>query len=155
MFFPSHTCTSLELTCLKYIDLFVFTAGEDTAGSDGDLPYLHIEGTHDSLTIQIPDLPGDDMERNKGDWYSIGIPGCWFPNAITGLKLTAGSSDGWKIDSAIALGWMSHDQYFFLSANYGAYKWLDTDNADQTLDLTLPANWGTVPNGTHACIYMK
>ena len=63
---------SVDLGCLKFIDLFVLTSGDHNADSDGrNQPTIHFEHYGYTLIFRIPELAVDDFESGKGDWYRI------------------------------------------------------------------------------------
>ena len=110
-----------------------FTSGHSNAGSDGSHA-IEIQAKGYIRTVELYDLPEDDMEENKGDlWHidfnSFGFPGCVLPTEITKLSVVATNDDGWNIDSIMTIGFMDTDEGIFLTADYDVYRWIDGDGS--------------------------
>ena len=114
-----------------------FTSGRGGAGSDNHHSIrLNVNGQ--VRTRYLYDLPGDDYEKNKGDLWKIHIENtfgfyCVKPDQIKSISLVAGSDDAWEVSSVATF--VSFDNngrnWKLLSANFDAYRRLDTDDFRQ------------------------
>ena len=82
------------MDCLKNIQLWAFTSGEDGADSDGN-PKIEITAQGETRSVSIPDLPEDDYTKNKGDLFKIHMSmfgfssGCVYPDEIEEMSIVA------------------------------------------------------------------
>ena len=111
-----------------------FTSGSSSAGSN-DSPSISIHLINGAARNQrLPDLPGDDMAKNKGDLWSLPIYNfhfgrCITKNAISHVIIEAEGNDGWKIRSIMTvLEYDGYNNYDILSVDFNVNRWIDRDD---------------------------
>ena len=127
--------------CIRKVVIKSLTSTTTNADSDHH-PYMHLrvrgKGTR---RARFPDNPGDDMERNNIDVWSInigsfGFRGCVTKSAISGVYLTPGGIDGWKITWMITEVITTSGSQV-LTANY-LNRWLDGNGPYSHRLISLP-----------------
>ena len=132
----------IGLGCISEVYVMGFTGDKHSAGSS-DSPYLFLDLTnHESGSALFPDNTGNDMERNKGDFWRIPISAFGFSKAcilkddIDNVFVQEGGNDGWYISSiftAVAAG----SQYKLLSVDVDVDRWIDGNGSESETHLTL------------------
>ena len=110
-----------------------FTSGSVHSGSDNS-PYLFVDlYNHEEGYARFPDNPGNDMLKNKGDFWKFSLKSdlklkksCITKADINKIVVHNGGNDGWKIESIFTIlrsGWY----YTVVTANVGLNKFVDGD----------------------------
>ena len=92
-----------------------FTSGTKNAGSDHH-PYLFVDlYNHEEGSARFPNRPGNDMMKNKGDFWRFNLKKdfklrkrCISKADINKIVVHNGGNDGWKIESIVTIlrsGW--------------------------------------------------
>ena len=121
------------------------TTGLDGAQSADYGHRIELKTQDSTVTKYLPDLPGDDYKRDKGDLWKLSIlgffelTGCIGRRNITGIAIVEGSNDGWNIDSVVTYAVYAHRRYRLLSVDFDVNKWIDGDTTERNkrLQLTL------------------
>ena len=79
----------------------------------------------------LPDLPRDDFEPQKGDLWKLhikdffGFDDCITEKDVDGITIVQGSNDGWNIDSIVTF--VVADQYYWelSSVDLDINQWID------------------------------
>ena len=111
--------------------MLAFTAGNEHSGSD-DSPYLLVDlFNHEEGYAQFPNNPGNDMLKNKGDFWRFSLKkdlklkkSCITKADINKIVVQNGGNDGWQIGSIFTIlrsGWY----YTVVTANVGLNKYVD------------------------------
>ena len=109
-----------------------FTAGSKHAKSN-DLPYLSVTlNNHEHGTARFPNRPGDDQQRNKGDFWTFDLrrnlgfkKGCITKADIKSIVVQNGGKDGWRIESIITILRFGQSDYSIVTADIGTNKAVD------------------------------
>ena len=131
--------------CYNMIYIMAFTSGSAHAESK-DRPYLSLTlRSRQSGSIHLPDNPGNDQMKNKGDLWKLSISSifkgrrsCVRKGDIDKVVLRNGGNDGWKIESLVTvLGYRGY--YTVLTADIGFNKAIDgnLDLKPSTHEITL------------------
>ena len=94
--------------------------------------------------IALPNLPGDDYLRNKGDLWKLTFDGnfkftgCVTVRNIEYVRIEEGSNDGWKIDSIVTYVRATGQSCFTeLTQNFNVNRWIDGNGAASHKHFTL------------------
>ena len=87
-----------------------FTAGNKHAGSN-DLPSLTVHlKNYETGSARFPNRPGDDQQRNKGDFWRFNIrkdlhlkKWCITESDIKAITVVNGGKDEWRIQSIVTI----------------------------------------------------
>ena len=104
-----------------------FTAGSKHAKSN-DLPYLSITLKNNKhSTARFPNRPGDDQQRNKGDFWIFNLKRnrCITKADIKKVVVQNGGKDGWRIESIITILRFGQRDYSIVTADIGINKAVD------------------------------
>ena len=132
-----------EFRCYNMIYIMAFTSGSAHAESK-HRPYLSLTlRSRQSGSIHLPDNPGNDQMKNKGDLWKLSISSifkgrrsCVRKGDIDKVVLRNGGNDGWKIESlATVLGYRGY--YTVLTADIGFNKVIDGNGKPSTHEITL------------------
>ena len=108
-----------------------FTSGSSDAGSD-DSPYLFLYlFTNEHSSARFSDRPGNDMSKNKGDFWIFNLytdlglsDSCITKDDVQSIVIHNGGNDGWKIESVMTT-LASGTQYTVVTADIHLNKWVD------------------------------
>ena len=111
-----------------------FTSGYKGAGSNVHHDIEVVTNDH-TTRRRLPNVPGEDMDENKGDLWSLDInwfefpPGttCVLPTDITRISIVANGDDDWNIDSIATVAVMNNGQVIFLTIDHDVYEWIDSN----------------------------
>lgn len=106
---PFNTTSTVNtVECLSQLYIMAFTSG--IAGSETALPHnVEILANGYVRHVQLPNLPGTDYMKNKGDLWKINIASFNFPCTclrivdIAKVSIVEGNDDRWHIDSIVTL----------------------------------------------------
>ena len=121
-----------------------FTSGLNNAGSDvGHAVKIGLTGgvTKHSL---LPNLPGDDYQRHKGDLWKISFKDdflldyCVMKYDIKSITIMENSNDGWNIETIVTFIKSGND-YELATSDFHVKHWIDGngDDSHRHLELTL------------------
>ena len=86
--------------------------------------------------ITLPNLPGDDYLRNKGDLWKLTFDGnfkftgCVTVQNIEYVRIEEGNNDGWNIDSIVTyVRATGQSRFTELTQNFNVYRWIDGNGA--------------------------
>ena len=120
-----------------------FTSGVSDGGSD-DFKIILIKVDGIERTRRLPNLPGNDYSKNKGDLWKLsfrqffGISGCIKVNEVKEIALINSGRDGWHIDSIVTYLVADRFTYQQSSVDLDVFHWVDDKIANaQKLTLTL------------------
>ena len=133
--------------CATEMYVMAFTGDGKYAGSD-DSPYLVIDlanGEH--AVAQFPDNPGDDMTRNKGDFWRFNLrtdlhleKSCITKADVSNVIIQNGGNDAWTIASITTI-LASHRVYTVVTAdiwlNWSVDGNPDADRTSPNVRLTI------------------
>ena len=100
--------------------------------SDSKIILLRVNGSQSQKIL--PNLPGDDYERNKGDLWKLSIPAFFgFPGCVTAkdvktIGIINAGSDGWNIDSIVTFLVADQHHYQLSSVDLDIYQWIDDNH---------------------------
>ena len=121
--------------CIKSLYVMAFTSDLEHSGSDSPQG-IEIRAGGDTYKTQLPNLPGDDYQPNKGDLWKLSfeknfyIDKCVTSDMIGYIAITGSSKDGWNIDSIVTF-FVYDEQYSKLATvNLDVLHWVDEDGAD-------------------------
>ncbi len=113
--------------------ILAFTSDLDHAGSDKSHEVaMSVNGIVGSTIL--PNLPGDDYLKNKGDLWKLGISshfhfkGCVKKGAIDWIDVVEHSNDGWNIDSIVTF-LRDGSSYEVATIDFNVYRWIDGNGA--------------------------
>ena len=120
-----------------------FTSSLAHAESD-DAKYIvmKIKGKAvENVFSHLPDLPGDEYSKNKGDLWVLNIhfAECITPEDIGEIAIANGGSDGWNIDSIVTfVTAFDRSHWQLASVDLNVNQWIDDEIAGaQYFPLTL------------------
>ena len=98
--------------------------------------------------IELPDLPGDDFKKNRGDLWKIRLIWFDFPQSIEtcitrsdiqDVQIVEGSNDAWLIDSIVTLVKDKNGNSEILTCDLDVSQWIDGDgtSSERRLQLTI------------------
>ena len=123
--------------CLDSLYIMAFTSGIDSAGSNVDHA-VEVELTSGILKRSVlPDLPGDDYEKHKGDLWKISfednfhLVNCVRKRDIKSIIIRENGNDGWNIETIVTF-LQSDNDYELATSDFNVYKWIDGDHEDVT-----------------------
>ena len=141
-----YECHCLQHTaadCLDEIYVLAFTSGLSYAGSD-DCPKIEIQAGGHIRSLNLPDLPGNEHQKNKGDLWKIEIsdfsfPGCITTRDIEKISIEEDGNDGWNIDSIVTFFKSNPDSYQLASVDFDENRWIDGDQevSEERFELNL------------------
>ena len=110
-----------------------FTSGLNNAGSDaGHAVKIGLTGGIVKRSA-LPDLPGDDYEKNKGDLWKMSFKDnfhlvhCVKKNDIKSITIRQNGDDGWNIETIVTFI-KSGTDYELATSDFNVYKWIDGDD---------------------------
>ena len=137
-----HVCIinfTFSTACLQVIYILAFTSGSRHGGSRGSHK-VEVKATGQTRVIKLPNLPGNDYQRNKGDlWklsfgrnlkvgHNLKFNGCVTLKNIEHVAIVSGSRDGWNIDSIVT--YVGADGSFReLTHDFNVYRSIDDDGS--------------------------
>ena len=114
------------------LHLAAFTGDLNNAQSAGDYKLeLIVNGTNNSVTL--PDLPGEEKSRARGDLWKLNISSfgfkydCIHKKDIEEIAIQEKTIDAWHIKSVILLLQDTLDQFYIVSIGININQWLDGD----------------------------
>ncbi|XP_065895374.1 uncharacterized protein [Dysidea avara] len=128
--------------CIKYLYVMAFTSGLPGAESD-DAKYIVMKVNGKAVTdlfAHLPDLPGDDYSKNKGDLWQINIhfSECVTAEDIGEIAIANSGSDGWNINSIVTFVTSDRQHWKLSSVDLDVNQWIDDEIAGaQYFPLTL------------------
>ena len=95
------------------------------------------------MSIQLPNLPGNDYLTNKGDLWKLsfkddlGFMDCVTLGDLDAIAIVANSTDGWNIDS-VASYVCAAGNCQEVTHDFDVFRWIDTDREpeDERFNLT-------------------
>ena len=122
-----------------------FTSGVSDSGSDDlKIILIKVDGIERTIARRLPDLPGDDYLKNKGDLWKLsfrqffGISGCIKVNEVKEIALINYGRDGWNIHSIVTYLVADRFTYQQSSVDLDVFHWVDDKIANaQKFTLTL------------------
>ena len=115
--------------CLQDLYILAFTSGRKGAGSD-KAHEVEVRAAGQTKVIKLPNLPGDDYKKNKGDLWKLTFRGdlkftrCVTLRNLDHIAIEAGSNDGWNIDSIVTFV-RAHGSFRLITRNFNAFRWID------------------------------
>ena len=115
--------------CLQDLYILAFTSGRKNAGSD-KAHEIEVRTAGQTRVIKLPNLPGDDYKKDKGDLWKLTFRGdlkfyhCVTLKNIEHVAIESGSNDGWHIDSIVTYVGV-HGSFRELTRNFNAFRWID------------------------------
>lgn len=79
----------------------------------------------------LPNLPGNDFQRNKGDLWKISVPSFGFSDScirkseIERIALEEDNNDGWHIDSIVTFVGTANGQFELATMDMNSFRWVD------------------------------
>ena len=121
-----------ESHCATHLYVMAFTSGLKDAGSDT----AHSVGLYskEHKYVTLPNNPGNDMTRNKGDLWTIPIEQfgfeekCIWKDDISNVAIENGGDGGWNIGSIVTMIGEENTTFALLTANMGVNRWVDGDS---------------------------
>ena len=110
-----------------------FTSGKRYGGSD-EHQGVEISANGETKSTRLPNLPGDDYYKEKGDLWEIPISDFSFSSScteisdISNLAIVAINDDGWHIESVATFASDIAGNDTPLSLDLHADRWVDVDN---------------------------
>ena len=121
--------------CIKALYVMAFTSDLKYSGSNSPQD-IEIRAGESTYKTQLPNLPGDDYQPNKGDLWKLSfeknfyIDKCVTSDMVDYIAITGSSKDGWNIDSIVTL-FVYDDQYSKVATiNLDVHRWVDEDGAE-------------------------
>ena len=130
--------------CLTKLYILAFTNGTHlSAGSDGDHS-VEVAVDQEVQHVILPDLPGDDYSRHKGDLWKINFSAfgfldlCITIGKIRRVSILGTHYDGWNIDSITTFVIYTNGSRV-LTQDFDVNRWIDGDEdvSYRRFDLTL------------------
>lgn len=84
---------------------------------------------------RLPNLPGDDFQRAKGDLWKLNVASFGFTDTcirkseIEQIALEQGSNDGWHIDSIVTFVGTANGQTELATMDINTFQWIDGNGA--------------------------
>lgn len=131
-----HTCDNNVL--IANVAVVGVTSGADHADSDTGHNACINHQCH-----KLPDLPGDDKLKNKGDWYNManwnGMKIC----DVNDFRFKQGGNDGWQIAKVTVLIRGNNGRVYVPVFRDSFNRWIDGDsNSDQVqTDNLIQSGW--------------
>ena len=122
--------------------ILAFTSGSNSAGSDGSHA-VRVRAAGQTRSILLPNLPGDDYERNKGDLWKLtfsgnfGFSGCVTKSSIEYVYIDAADNDGWNIDSIVTYVGAPGNGFMELTQDFNVFRWIDSNGEASHLHFRL------------------
>ena len=85
----------------------------------------------ETKVIRLPNLPGDDYQRNKGDLWKLTFDGnfgftrCVTVQNIKYVAIESGSNDGWIIDSIVTYVGATGHGFMELTHDFNVFRLID------------------------------
>ena len=111
--------------------------------------------------IRLPNLPGNDFSRNKGDLWKLsfendlGFTDCMTLGDLNAITIVADSTDGWNIDS-IAAYVCAAGNCQEATHDFDVFQWIDTNREpeDERFSLTNAQLYSTSKSGCNVMFFM-
>lgn len=121
--------------CLEKLYVMAFTSGLSSADVNGNERHeIEIGVAGDTRHVILPDLPGTEYRKNKGDLWELSLQNdfqfpasCIKPEDIEHIALEERSNDAWNIQSVITVFKSTDDQYQVASVDVNVFRWIDGD----------------------------
>lgn len=112
-----------------------FTSDLEHSGADSAHGIEMRAGGH-TYKAQLPNLPGDDYQPNKGDLWKLSfkknfnVDKCVTLDMVDYIAIVESSKDGWNIDSIATF--FVFDEYYskLATVDLDVYQWVDGDGAE-------------------------
>ena len=120
-----------------------FTSGASNAGSDNS-HFIEIDlWNHEEKFVRLPDNPGDDMVRNKGDLWTISFSKfgfskkCVTKQDVRKVAIKQGGNDGWHIQSIVTMVRTTGGLYQLFTTNINLNRWVDGNGSNSAREVQL------------------
>ena len=93
--------------CITVLYIMAFTSGYIDAQTHASAHQIELKVNGVHLKRNLPNLVGNDYQKNKGDLCKICVPdfgfgdSCIKKNEVENIALVEDSNDGWHIDSIV------------------------------------------------------
>ena len=124
----------ISAACLRYLYILAFTSGKKYAGSDKSHE-VEVRAAGQTRVIKLPNLPGDDYQKLKGDLWKLTFSGdlrftrCVTLRNLDHVAIESGSNDGWNIDSIVTYVGATGRGFRELTHDFNIFRWIDGNGA--------------------------
>ena len=132
-------------SCITVLYIMAFTSGIGGANAHESAHEIELKVNGVRRKGNLPNLVGDDYQKNKGDLWKISVPSfgfgdsCIKKNEVENIALVEDSNDGWHIDSIVTFFGTSNGQFELASMDINTFRWVDGDQGTSArrFDMTL------------------
>ena len=111
-----------------------FTSGLDGANTDNGHA-VEIKAADQTSTANLPNNPGNDYTRHKGDLWKMSLTsdftfnGCIRKIDIEAISIVEDSNDAWNIESIVTF-FRAGSDYQLATLDMEVNRWIDGDDLD-------------------------
>ena len=132
-------------SCITVLYIMAFTSGYIDAQTNASAHEIELKVNGVRRKGNLPNLVGNDFQKNKGDLWKISVPSfgfgdsCIKKNEVENIALVEDSNDGWHIDSIVTFFGTSNGQFELASMDINTFRWVDGDQGTSArrFDMTL------------------
>ena len=132
-----------ESHCATDLYVMAFTSGLKDAGSNTAHSIGLYVSPNEHIYKTLPNNPGDDMTKNKGDLWTLPISQfgfeneCFWKDDIYKVVIENGGNGGWNIGSIVTMIGANNTDFALLTANMGVNRWVDGNSGSSYYEFIL------------------